>query len=577
MKKLKEFVPLWNFIKEEKLSVIVASIMIFASEIVLSFVGYFCGEGVEAITDTNIKLALIYFVLYFLSDVIGDTLYQYSSSVLQKIESKVTRKLEYDTYKKSLNLPAYAYEKMSSGEVINRVTNDSSTLSFAFLNMLELLASFVGSLIILIYIFMNSWIVGVEIIICVTVLLFIIKKYNVKLIKIHKERKKIHDKFTSLTNETIRGIREVKTLGIKKSLSKNILDINNEVLNKSFEEIDTRKQFKYSTVIIKDILASSVFISIIILLYYQEVELAFLISMTYYVYRYTWLVDNLNSFSEVYQRTYVSLQRVNELLENRLYEDDKFGTEKINNIKGIIEFNDVVFGYPNESTLLNNFSLKIEPNKKIAIIGKSGQGKSTLFNLLTRIFDPISGSVSVDGVNIEKLSEDYIRSQISIIRQEPFIFNRSIIDNFKLINPNISIKEIRKYTKMSYLDDYIMSLPDGYDTILGEGGVNLSGGQKQRLSIARTLAKKSKIILFDEATSALDNESQNYIKKSIDNLIKDHTVILVAHRLSTIVDADIIHVVDKGRVVASGSHDELINNCNIYKNLYTSESLNSIK
>ena len=143
------------------------------------------------------------------------------------------------------------------------------------------------------------------------------------------------------------------------------------------------------------------------------------------------------------------------------------------------------------------------------------------------------------------------------------------------MDKNISLNRIRKYAKMAYLDDYIMSLPKGYDTILGEGGVNLSGGQKQRLSIARTLSKNSKVILFDEATSALDNGSQEYIKKSIDELVKDHTVIIIAHRLSTIIDSDIIHVVDKGKVIASGTHQELLKTNQIYKNLYETESLNS--
>ncbi len=164
---------------------------------------------------------------------------------------------------------------------------------------------------------------------------------------------------------------------------------------------------------------------------------------------------------------------------------------------------------------------------------------------------------------------------LDIIRQEPFIFNRTIKENFKLNDPQIPLETIRKYTKLAYLDDYIMSLPKKYDTILGESGVNLSGGQKQRLSIARTLAKESQVILFDEATSALDNESQNYVKKAIDNLTKSHTVVIIAHRLPTIMDADIIHIVDKGEVVASGTHSELLNSNEIYKNLYETESLNS--
>ena len=283
----------------------------------------------------------------------------------------------------------------------------------------------------------------------------------------------------------------------------------------------------------------------------------------------------VNDFMQTYQKTVVSISRVNEILENRLYADEKFGKENMDIVNGIVEFRNVYFSYPDEDITLNNFNIKLEPNKKIAIVGKSGQGKSTLFNLITRIFDVEKGEILLDGINIKDLTEEQLRNSISIIRQEPFIFNRTIKENFEVVNKQITLEEIRKYTKMSYIDDYIMSLPKQYDTILGEGGVNLSGGQKQRLSIARTLSKNSKVILFDEATSALDNESQEYIKKAIDNLVKDHTVIIVAHRLSTIIDADIIYVVDKGQVVATGNHKELLKNNKTYKNLYKKETLNS--
>ena len=297
--------------------------------------------------------------------------------------------------------------------------------------------------------------------------------------------------------------------------------------------------------------------------------------MTYYVYRFTWLIENINDLTQTYQKVSVSISRVNDILKNRLYKDEEFGNKKLVNVKGVIEFKDVNFNYPDEGNILNNFSLKIEPNKKIAVVGASGQGKSTLFNLITRIFDTTSGEILLDGINIKDLSEDELRKHISIIRQEPFVFNRTIKENFKLINKNISLKKIREYSKMAYLDDYIMSLPKGYDTVLGESGINLSGGQKQRLSIARTLSKGSEVILFDEATSALDNNSQDYIKKTIDNLVNDHTIVIVAHRLSTIMDADIIHVVDGGKVIATGTHKQLLNSCKIYRNLYETESLNS--
>ncbi len=288
-----------------------------------------------------------------------------------------------------------------------------------------------------------------------------------------------------------------------------------------------------------------------------------------------WLIENLTDFMQTYQKTDVSIGRVNDLFENRLYKDVSFGTKELINPKGIIEFKNVCFAYPKEKETLNNFNLKIEPNKKIAIVGKSGHGKSTLFNLLTRIFDVEKGEITIDGINIKELTEESLRNNISIIRQEPFIFNRSIKENFKILNESITLEDIRKVSKEAYIDQYIMSLPNEYDTILGEGGINLSGGQKQRLSIARTLAKKSKIILFDEATSALDNESQEYIKKTIDHLIKNHTVVIIAHRLSTIIDADIIYVVEKGKISDFGTHEELLNRNDNYKKLYKKESLNS--
>lgn len=576
MKKTNEFKPLWNLVKDERFKIIIASIMIFLVEMVNTLTGYLNGAAIEAITKNNIKIAVIFLVVYFVLGIIFDSIiYRQASAMLQSVENKITRKLEFNSYKKALNLPAYAFEQMSSGEVINRITQDAGTLSFAFLNILELFSSIVGSAIVLVYILANSWIIGLEIIVFLTIIYFIVKKYNPILIKVHKERKKIHDKFTSLTNESIRGIREVKTLGIKNKLSKDMSIINKDTYDKSITEIKTNKRYRMAVSYIRNALEVTVFITCAFLLYYKQISLTFLVAMTYYVYNYTRLIERINYFSEIYQKTVVSLQRVNEILENRIYDDEKFGTKTIENIKGVVEFKNVTFGYPNEKEILKDFNLKIVPNKKIAIVGSSGQGKSTIFNLLTRVFDTNIGTISVDGIDIKDLTEEELRKQISIIRQEPFIFNRSIMDNFRLIDENVTLDEVRKYTKIACLDKYIMSLPEKYDTILGESGVNLSGGQKQRLSIARTLLKKSKIILFDEATSALDNNSQKYIKESIDKLVKDHTIIIVAHRLSTIVDSDIIYVVDNGHVVDSGNHNYLLKHNENYKKLYEKEALDN--
>ena len=497
MKSIKEFKPLIKLIGKEKGRLIIASIIIFIHGIAEITTGYLNGAAVEAITKMELKHALIYLLIYLgIELTIDGFLIHKANSMLYKVESILTRRLGFSTYKKALDLPAVAYEEKSSGEIINRITNDADTLSFAFGRLLNMFSSLVASLIIIVYVFMNSWIVGLYIVTLVIALLIVIKIYNPKLKQIHKERKTEQDKFTALTTESIRGIREIKTLGIKNSLISNMSDIIKLIYKKSETEIDIQKEFNIISRFIKSLLEVGTFILCIILIYHKQISLTFFIAMTYYVYRYMWLIENLNDFMQTYQKTVVSLGRVNEILENKLYKDVKYGKKELKNIKGEIEFKNVVFGYPNEDKTLDGFNLKIDPYKKIAIVGKSGQGKSTLFNLLTRIFDPNKGEILLDGVNIKDLTEENLRNNISIIRQEPFIFNRTIKENFELIDSEISLDEIREYSKKAYIDDYIMSLPKKYDTILGEGGVNLSGGQKQRLSIARTLSKKSKVILF---------------------------------------------------------------------------------
>lgn len=572
MKLLKQWIPLMKLVKEDKWKLIFSGILIFLCGLTGIFTGYLNGAAVEAITKNDLKLAVIYLVTYFIIGVlIGTVLSSMARSTLLKVESKLTRYLGFNTYQKTLNLPALAFEEMSSGEIINRITSDADSLSFTFGKMIDMISSIVTSTVILVYVFINSWIIGLILLLFLVILYLVLKKYNPLLKNVHKERKQTQDVFTSLANESIRGIREIKTLGIKDHLVENARKAVSEIFSVSKKEINVQTRFNIIVGFLKNVLEVGTFIVCVILLYYKQITLTFFIAMTYYIYRYMWLIECINDFTQTYQKVSVSLDRVNEILENKKYKDVKFGNVDLKNINGLIEFKNVNFAYPNEEKVLKDFNLIIEPNKKIAIVGASGQGKSTLFNLLTRLFDAEKGTITIDGVNINDISEDCLRKNISIIRQDPFIFNRTILENFKIIDEKIKVKDVKEYVKQAYLDEYIESLPKKYNTILGEGGVNLSGGQKQRLAIARTLAKKSKIILFDEATSALDNHSQEFIKKSIDDLVKDHTVVIVAHRLSTIIDADLIYVIDDGKVLASGTHKELLTKCDYYKNLYKTE------
>ena len=552
MKKFKEFMPLWRFIKEDRRKVITLVAILFVTSLSSIFTGYLIGYALECITKKKLSKALISLLLYFLNSIlIEHGLRLGARKELEKVESKISRKLCYEAYNKVLNLPARAFEEKTSGEIINRVSQDATSLSFVFGRVVRIISAIIMTFVLFFYIAYNSYYMAIEIVLILGLLYLLLKKYNPLMKEAHKFRKSKQDIQTSLVTESVRGIREIKTLGIKKNLLKEGQKNVKAIDDGNIKEIKLDRDFNIIGGFLRTLMEVGVFVTGAIQLYYGQITITFFIAMTYYVYRYTWLMEEINDFTIEYQKLNVSLGRVNELLENRLYDDVKYGMKNLKNSQGILEFKDVKFAYPNEPVTLDGFNLRLEPNKKIAIVGKSGQGKSTLFNLVTRIFDVNEGKILLDGINIKDLTESSLNKNISIIRQDPFIFNRTIKENFKLINENIKLSEIRKYTKMAYLDEYIMSLPKKYDTVLGEGGVNLSGGQKQRLAIARTLAKESKVILFDEATSALDNNSQEFI------------------------DADVIYVVEHGKIVDSGTHEELLKKSKIYNKLYLSENSDS--
>ena len=573
--KLKDVLKFFKkYFRYEKSLFIKSFIFIFFSSIIGVSFGYLIGEAVEYATNQVFGLAVLILVVYLLLALIDNIFFDRLGKIfIKKACSNTMERISYDVYYKVGLLPARAFEDKTSGEFINRVVNDSATITDTFRQFINVFTTLFTAVLIFIYILLNSYIVALEILIYFVVFYLFSKTFLPIIKKAQREITEEKDKTIAEVNESIRGIREIRALGIRTKVNEIVKRIINIMFIKTKKQMVDEENYYSVAYALGALLEVVVFITCIILMSQGKSDVGFFMAMTYYIYRFTFLVEWLMNFSTSYQKMRVSVERVQEIVGNKLYKDIEFGSLDKTDIKGNIEFKNVTFGYSEEEgNILENFNLTIPSNKSIAIVGKSGQGKSTIFNLLLRYFEPKEGVILIDDNPLDSFTEEAMHQNIAIIRQDPFIFNKSILDNFKIMDSEVTLDQIRKYCKLAEIDDYIMSLPNKYDTLIGEGGVNLSGGQKQRLAIARALLKNSKIILFDEATSALDNENQNKIKKAIDNLVKDHTIVIVAHRLSTIIDADIIYLIDKGKVAASGTHEELLKNCKIYKDLYNNEN-----
>ncbi len=576
MKKFSTFKVLLHYLKDDKLKLCIYIFLVLITYLPSLLAAFFWGFALERLIEKDIYGFVMYlglweglFILFYtILQIPRDSLYNY-------LEIKFTKEVSKDLYKKIDNLPAKAFEDIGVGEFINRLYTDPDRVMSLLGQMIKLICKAFVIILVLVMSFKISLLLGIEVLVFGFIMGFISMKFFPRIKKTQENIKKESDNYVKVATENITGIREIKALGIKKIIENDIKKIVDELFTHE-------KSIRSYEVLYYALNNLAYFILEVIILYTAgkffiegKIVYALFTVIQTFIWRIDDVVESISDFGVNFNKISVSLKRIDEILSNRLYDDEKFGNYVLNSPKGNIEFKDVKFKYrEDESYTLNGLNLKIEPNKKVAIVGRSGNGKSTIFNLLLRYFDTTEGEILIDGINIKDLTEKSLRRNISIIRQSPFLFNVSILDNFRYVKENVSLDEVRKVCKEAYIDDYIMSLPNKYDTIIGEGGVNLSGGQKQRIAIARTLLLNTKIILFDEATSALDNESQEYIKKTIDSLVKDHTIVIVAHRLSTIVDADIINIIEKGRLVSSGKHDYLLKNSKVYKNLYKKESSN---
>ena len=280
--------------------------------------------------------------------------------------------------------------------------------------------------------------------------------------------------------------------------------------------------------------------------------------------------------ADAYYRLLLSSERIYQLMESSDFSRESFGDKKLDVVSGDIALKNVRYTYQNKGYgpvhVIKDMNLHISAGQSVALIGRSGCGKSTVLSLISHLYEPDGGSITLDGADIETLDQDTIRNNIGMVTQAPYLFNMSLRDNFRLVKTDVTDEEIFEVCKTACVHDDIMELPDRYDTVIGEGGSMLSGGQRQRIALARALLMDYPVIMLDEATSALDNETQATIRDAIENMHGKRTVVMVAHRLSTVVNCERLFYIDNGRVLASGTHAELLESCPEYRRLYAEEA-----
>lgn len=482
-----------------------------------------------------------------------------------------TKNIQIAAAREILKIELTSIDKTGSGAFIRRIASDTDEMSRIFTRGMGFLASILSDIGIFVAIFIVNKVVFVYFVVCSVILTTL---HIIKTKKVNEQDKKYRhqsEKTNGLVSELVRGIRDIKMLFAKDSFLDEI-DRNIDDLTKSqFALRNTEINYNCFISSMYDIFELLLIILFIYLLVNNHLTIAASIVLFNYRGRvFNNLMKNVGALMEEVRGFNLSCNRVFALFGDREFGKETFGTKHIDKINGNFEFKNVYFSYGN-NPVLKNMSFKVKTNQTVAFVGKSGVGKTTIFSLLCKLYNIDSGNILIDGININELDEESIRNNITIISQSPYIFNLSIRDNFKLVKKNVTDEEMIEACKLAYLDDFIQTLPDKYDTIVGEGGVTLSGGQRQKLAIARAFVQNTKIILFDEATSALDNETQAYIQKAINNMKDKYTILIIAHRLSTVINADRIMIVDDGKIVDTGTHNQLLKSNKLYKKLYENE------
>lgn len=568
---LKNIKKAWKYGKNQKKYIVgyIAFNVVFI--FINLFVPILSAKIIVSLTSNQFEQVLFIGLVILIVEILRNTAYYATSYFRHRIFRETFNEIEISLGTEILKIENSCLDENGSGLFIQRLTNDASKVADIFVVLNVYLTNIVTNIGIFLAVFIISKIMFLYIVIMITTV-FIVEKKRITIVnQKDKAYRKEHEKLSGFVGELVHGAHDIKMLNAEKSfikeLGKRITHLNQEKYNMN----SINRNYQFITGTLRDLFdAGSIFTSIL-LIAQGNLSIANALVVNNYMGNLASIVFYISEFLEKVKDFNLSSERIFSIIDSKEFPKEKFGKKQLKKIHGDFEFKNVCFGYKPEQLTIKNMNFKIKANSTVAFVGKSGTGKSTVFSLLCKMYDINSGDITIDGISIKELDKDSIRGNITIISQNPYIFNMSIKENLRLVKENLTDEEMIEACKTACLDEFINSLPEGYDTMIGEGGINLSGGERQRLAIARALVQKTEIILFDEATSALDNETQSSIKQAIDNMKNEYTILIIAHRLSTVINSDKILLVEDGTIVDEGTHEELLKNSKTYHQLYDAE------
>ena len=560
----------------------------------------FFAKAIEYITTSLIREAMITLGIIAGVVIVKRLCWYLSGLIYQKYANKIMAELNLDLAKQAFKLNSKTYADHETGKFVQRIVTDPETVVQKLADLVDLLTGCITALVMIIYIAtLNIYIaLAIVVIFAFCMMLENIRRKRNRKNKFNMRRK--NDKIYSLTTEIVRSEKDIKSLGLEEKLS--------EISKKYYDDY---KKATYTFEVkdmnmwaLRNVIIEVCGILLLILgAYMIDISILTLASfMIIYsnngnLVSFVWSIGRIR---DIFLEVNVASSRMFSLFDNNEYICEKFGNVHLENVKGSIEFRNVAYSFveyeqadddrfltekelkaqknkkkkvESVNKIFDKLSFKIEPNTTVAFVGRSGSGKSTILNLMSKMFEVDSGEVLIDGININELDKETLRNSISLVNQFPYIFDMTIKDNLLLAKKDATNKEIADAIEKASLTDFISSLKKGIDTKVGESGIKLSGGQKQRLAIARALLRNSPIIIFDESTSSLDNFAQENIKQTIDSLKGKSTIVIVAHRLSTIRNVDKIYFLDNGKIEDVGTFDELFENNVKFKNMFYADNL----